>query len=105
MSRADLEAWEEAFPDPVDSPACYTHSLLVGSVQVITVATAEGGGWVRAFRNVVRLRIWGGMMNLQFPPLPPLLTGSRIRPHSLCNPFILTNLQANLSSTPPQSSP
>jgi hypothetical protein len=83
VSAADPEAWKKAFPDPVNSPACYTHSLTVGSTQVIAITGTEWGGWIRAFCNVVRLQIWGGMRNLHLRSLPQLLNGFQLSPCSL----------------------
>ena len=39
----DLRTWKNAFPDPANSPAYYTHTLRVYCV-CITVADAEEGG-------------------------------------------------------------
>jgi len=53
----DLEAWKETFPDPVDSPAHHTRSLIVGCPESVTAADAEEGGWIRMFSRVVRLEV------------------------------------------------
>jgi hypothetical protein len=76
-----LDAWREAFPDPANSPAYHTHSLLVGHIDVAAVDVEEGG-WVWEFRNVVRLQIWTGMRNLHLHSHRRPLTGSQISPHS-----------------------
>jgi len=55
----DLETWKNTFPDPADSPARHTRSLLVGCPESVTAADAEEGGWIRAFSRVVRLEVWG----------------------------------------------
>ena len=63
---ADVNTWKELFPDPANSPGYHTHSLFIDCVEVFTVADAEEGGWVQAFSNVVRLRVWNsGMRNFR----------------------------------------
>jgi len=49
----DLKAWKKTFPDPANSPAYHTRSLLVGCPRFVTVADAEEGGWIRAFSRVI----------------------------------------------------
>ena len=49
---ADLERWKRAFPDNSNTPACYTHDLLVGCLEVVTVADAGKDGWIPAFSRV-----------------------------------------------------
>ena len=68
---ADLEAWKRAFPDPANSPACYTRLLSIDCVEVVTAADAEEGGWIRAFSKVVRrLEVWSdGARTLHFTPV------------------------------------
>jgi hypothetical protein len=83
LFSADVDAWKEAFPDPVNSPACYTHPLTVGCEHVTAGVAAEEDGWIRAFYNVVQLRIFGGMRNLHLHPLPQLLSGLQLSPCSL----------------------
>jgi hypothetical protein len=63
-SLAGLEAWKRIFPDPSNSPAYYTRSLFVRSLKFVT---AEEGGWIRAFSNVVRLEVWSGIQNVREP--------------------------------------
>ncbi|KAF9644819.1 hypothetical protein BDM02DRAFT_3190265 [Thelephora ganbajun] len=63
-----LEVWKKIFPDPVCSPACHTHSLFVGSLQAVTAADAEEGGWIRTFSNVVRLDVRSGIINMSESP-------------------------------------
>ena len=68
---ADVDAWKEIFPDPANSPGYYTHSLYIGCVEVFTITDTEEGGWIRAFSNVVRLRVAdSGMRNI--PSSSPL---------------------------------
>jgi len=54
QSLSDLRAWKETFPDPENSPAYHTHSLLVSYPRGIT---AEEGDWIRMFSSVVRLAV------------------------------------------------
>ena len=56
-----LESWKTTFPDPPNSPAYHTHTLSVRCSQVVTMADAEEGGWIRAFSRVVRLEVGGTM--------------------------------------------
>jgi hypothetical protein len=73
ISPAHLQTWKRSFPDPANSPAYFTRSLVAGSTPVIIAAAADEGGWIRAFRSVVRLQICGGKSP---DSLPQLLTGS-----------------------------
>jgi hypothetical protein len=59
LSLKNLEAWEDIFPDPVDSPAHYARSLHIGRAQVIPAAVSEASSWIRAFSNIVRLTVYG----------------------------------------------
>ena len=73
QSPGDLKAWRETFPDPANSPAHHTHSLLVGCLQIATAAYAEEGSWIRTFHNVTRLEVWssGGSLGRLEGPLVP----------------------------------
>ena len=73
--------WQEMFPDPTSSPACYTRSLSFGSMLDIGNVVEEGG-WIQQFRNVVRLDLHHGTKNLYFRFPQQLLTGERISPRS-----------------------
>ena len=66
-SAADLERWKRAFPDTSNSPAHHTHSLFVSCVEVVTVADADEGGWVRAFSRVTRLAVHTFSANFNHP--------------------------------------
>ena len=66
-SAADLERWKRAFPDTSNSPAHHTHSLFVSCVEVVTVADADEGGWVRAFSRVTRLVVHTFSANFNHP--------------------------------------
>ena len=48
-SVRSLQSWEALFPDPLSSPACYTHTLSVASFP----ATAHACGWIKGFSRVV----------------------------------------------------
>ena len=56
-----LESWKRNFPDSSYSPAYHTRTLSVQCPQVVTMADAEEGGWIRAFSRVVRLEVSGTM--------------------------------------------
>ena len=53
----DLESWKETFPNPSTSPGHYTEILIVRCFQIVAVADAEPGGWIRAFSHVVHLEL------------------------------------------------
>lgn len=74
LTPNDLGAWKETFPDPVNSPAHYTRSLVIGWAEVIPAAVVEEGRWVQAFSNVVRLRMGEGTRALPLHSLPWTLT-------------------------------
>jgi hypothetical protein len=58
-SLDDLNTWKQTFPDPGNSPAYYTHSLVINYRRAISAAVVEEAGWIRAFSNVVRLEVRG----------------------------------------------
>ena len=60
---SQVDAWKKTFPDPANSPGCYTRSLFFPHVYAITAADAEEGGWLRAFSHVERLEVWDGAQN------------------------------------------
>ncbi|KAF9642572.1 hypothetical protein BDM02DRAFT_2030270 [Thelephora ganbajun] len=59
-----LRKWKRAFLDPSRSPAHHTHTLTV-SCPVVTSTDAQGG-WIRAFSNVTRLEVLGGIRDLDY---------------------------------------
>lgn len=71
---AHLDAWKKIFPNPAESPAHHTRSLLFGYAGAITADDTKEGGVIRSFSNVVRLE-------LGFEPLP------RARPNTVFAPF------------------
>ena len=50
-----VELWKRAFPDPSNSPAHYTRSLLFFEIPLGSNVDADGGDWIRSFHNVERL--------------------------------------------------
>jgi len=60
----DLEAWKKTFPDPTNSPAYHTRTLLVGCSLDVTAEDAEDGGWIQAFSRVVWLELDAGSMSI-----------------------------------------
>ena len=50
--------WVKAFPDPLNSPAHYTRILTILShLATTTTVAADVGPWIRAFHNIVHLRV------------------------------------------------
>ena len=58
-SPKDIESWKKTFPDPSNSPACHTLTLLVSCPEAVTAADAEEGGWIQTFSRVLRLEVHG----------------------------------------------
>jgi len=56
-SESHVKLWKETFPDPSNSPAHHTRSLSIHGTPVITAADAGADGWIRAFHNVVHLKL------------------------------------------------
>ena len=56
-----IESWMKTFPDPPNSPAHYTRSLLFHDSSSITAANASN--WIRAFCHIdaLLLRAWDGV--------------------------------------------
>ena len=53
-----LEIWKKTFPNPANSPAYHTHTLVIGCAHAVATGDAEEGGWIRTFYNVVNLEVW-----------------------------------------------
>lgn len=53
--ESSIESWMEAFPDPLNSPAHYTHELSVSSDRAVNVARLNTLSWIRAFRGIESL--------------------------------------------------
>ena len=56
----NLNAWKETFQDPANSPAHYTRSLFFGSTKAAVAIAFEEDRWIRAFCNVVQLKLQYG---------------------------------------------
>ena len=56
-----LKAWKKTFLDlgPVNSPACYIHSLLITYPQIIPAIVAGENGWIEILSNVEHLTMQG----------------------------------------------
>src|SRR5579872_4193956 len=48
----DVEAWKAAFPNPSNSLAHYTRTLVVNCPEVVTAEDATDGGWLSSFSRV-----------------------------------------------------
>ena len=57
FSVEHLESWKKTFPDPFNSPAYHTHTLLVYCPHAVTATDAEDGGWIQAFSRLVHLKV------------------------------------------------
>ena len=71
-SRPTLKLWMEAFPDPFNSPARYTRTLLLADFEVVTVAISDARPWIHSFNHIVNLRVMtvdGGDHRLSFSQL------------------------------------
>ena len=52
-----IEKWKRAFPDQSNSPAHYTHTLVVSCPRAITPEYAAEGGLISTFSRLVRLEV------------------------------------------------
>lgn len=87
LSPLDLRKWEETFPEPANSPACYTRSLTVGLIEVGTTEDVDKGCWIRSFTKVRRLfvrseRCWEFGPNGSYPPFDALSSVTSLKLHS-----------------------
>jgi len=55
--ESHVKLWEGAFPDPSNSPACYTRSLTIRRSRVVTSVGRGVGGWIRTFSSIIRLHV------------------------------------------------
>ena len=55
--KHSVEEWMKIFPDPSNSPARHTRSLSIRGLPVVTSPDVDIGGWIRSFRNLVRLHL------------------------------------------------
>ena len=53
LSESTIESWMRTFPDPSNSPAHYTRSLLLSNFKGITVALP----WIQSFNHIVELEV------------------------------------------------
>jgi hypothetical protein len=51
-----LFSWEDTFPDPSTSPACYAKTLSVGCSQLVAT-DAKAGSWIRGFSRIEHLEV------------------------------------------------
>lgn len=56
-AKSHIELWKKFFPDPSQSPARHTRSLLIRGLPVIDVEDTGLDGWIRTFGSVVRLHV------------------------------------------------
>ena len=56
-SKFPIQRWKKTFPDPSNSPAHHTRHLHVHGYSACNIAGVYG--WIRAFHNLVRLRLGG----------------------------------------------
>jgi hypothetical protein len=74
-----IDLWKETFPDPSNSPACYTRNLSIHGLRAVTVAYPDVGGWLHTFHRLVKLELYTpGIddLRISFVPLrvlPPTL--------------------------------
>ena len=89
-----LASWEETFPDPSISPACYTKVLIIRCPYVVTDVDAETdvGRLIGTFSGVERLELGGGDLHAR----------GWERTFSLFHAFspVVKSLRANFSSFP-----
>ena len=52
-----LESWIQTFPDPSNSPACYTRSLHLWGFEVVATAISDARPSVHSFNNTVDLQV------------------------------------------------
>lgn len=57
-SFQDLRSWESTFPDPFNSPAFYTHTLLFFCCSADMVEAVARSHCIKTFSNVVQLELW-----------------------------------------------
>jgi len=64
----NLQSWKETFPDPLNSPGCYTHILHCSQ----SVVDAEAGDWITNFSRVVYFGVDGhGLLAESTPSFVP----------------------------------
>ena len=90
-----LFSWEDTFPDPSTSPACYAKTLYIGCSQLVA-ADAKAGSWIRGFSRVGHLElssqtlISGRMFSLvPFHGISPVVQSLRVVAPALPFPGII----------------
>jgi len=87
FARVELNAhtyhiarWKKTFPDPFNSPACYTSTLCISDLPTLTVTDADVGSWICTFRNVVHLEVLyvGPVALVPFYGLSPTVRSLRL---------------------------
>ena len=128
-SSEPFNSWMRTFPDPSNSPACYTRSLRLASLEVLTVAVSDAFPWVRSFNRILELevstrgegdgdisftRLHGLSSTLKslqlyyfFAPPPEVInfvcSFPALEPLSLCSPEDLEREKCDDWDTPPTS--
>ena len=72
-----IESWIKAFPDPSNSPAHLSHTLLIRSSPVLATASLDTRAWIRTFENIAGQKDTG--------PLGPFAEPQAITCHSLAH--------------------
>ena len=89
FSPRRLELWMKTFPDPSNSPACYTRSLRLSGFAVIPLAISDALPWVRSFNHITELQVWTEWeedRNFYFAPLHGLFP--ILKSLHLCHYFV-----------------
>ena len=101
LSQKLIELWIKAFPDPSNTPAHHTRVLSLSGSAAVNTAGTNVLAWVRAFCNVVCLRIaavrWtpGGVSLVPFHGFFPALTSFSVD-HSYIPPSEILGLICSL---------
>jgi hypothetical protein len=81
-STSSIELWKKAFPDPSNSPARHTRSLVIRGIPIVTAADADESGWIRTFHNLVHLHLecphWERVSLVPFHGMSPVLRSLRL---------------------------
>ena len=94
-SVANLESWKRTFPDYTNSPAYYTHTLVVGCPEAVEVVDAGEDGWIRAFSGIATLEVLAKGPNKRGTSYPSL----SLTPFHGFSP-VLKSLSINCGSIP-----
>ena len=69
LSKSRIELWKKTFPDPSNSPACYTRSLSICTPVVVAPTDTGVDDWTRAFSGITRLHVDIRGPDISFLPL------------------------------------